>query len=120
MLKYMIILRIIAFIILFLGAVFFPWPAVALLAVVFIVAFSWFFEAAAIGLLLGVIYGSAAAGSLNFIFFTASFAAAIFSAEFFKKIIEGENIVSRAVIALIGGITIGILWLVFKLVLKFI
>ena len=115
-----LILRITAFIVLFLSAVFFPWPVVAFLAVIFVAAFSWFFEAAATGLLLGVIYGSAGTGAFNFIFFTASFAAAIFSAEFFKKIIEGENIISRAVIALIGGITVAILWLIFKLALKFI
>jgi hypothetical protein len=114
----MIILRIISFIVLFLGIVFLPWPVVAGLAAIFIAIFSWYWEAVFMGFLLGSVYGlEKSDASLLFVFFTFSLTTVLFAEEFFKNLIQGKNIISRAIVAFGGGCLLFLFWLIFKIFL---
>ncbi len=112
----MVILRITAFIFLFFGAVFLPWPVVAGLAAIAMAGFSLFWESIIIGLALGVIYATKG-NSFIFAFFISSFAGGLLVEEYCKKMIEGENIISRVIAAFSGGAVVALFWLVFKLAL---
>ena len=112
----MVILRIASFISLLLAAVFLPWPVAAGLAAVFMAAFSWFWEAAIVGFLLGSIYGFSG-GSLFFAFFVSSFVASLLVEEYFKNLFQGKNIISYVIIFFSGGAAIVLFWLAFKLML---
>ncbi len=112
----MIILRIISFIVLFLGIVFLPWPITVGLAAVFMAVFSWYWEAVLIGFFLGSVYGfSEKNASLLFVFFVFSLASALFAEEFFKNLIQGKNIISRGLVAFSGGCLIFLFWAIFKI-----
>lgn len=112
----MIILRIIAFIVLFLGIVFLPWPVVVALAAIFMAIFSWYWEAVFIGFFLGSVYGfEKSNASLLFVFFVFSLISALFAEEFFKNLIQGKNIVSRALVTFGGSCLIFLFWLIFKI-----
>ncbi len=112
----MVILRIISFIILFLGVVFLPWPVVAGLAAVFMAIFSWYWEAVFIGFFLGSVYGFEKSNAgLLFIFFVFSLTLALFAEEYFKNLIQGKNIVSRGLVAFSGSCLIFLFWLIFKI-----
>ncbi len=113
----MIVLRIISFIILFLSAVATPWPVTAGLAVIFIAAFPWFWEAFIVSLALGVMYDFPSGPQFLFLFFVSSFSSALFVEEYFKRLIEGQNILSRIIIAVSGAITIVLFWLLLKFIL---
>ena len=117
----MLILRIISFIILFLVIVFLPWPAVAGLAVIFMAVFSWYWEAVFIGFFLGSVYGlEKSNASLLFVFFALSLTITLFSEEFFKNLIQGKNIISRAIVAFGGGFLIFLFWIIFKIFLHYV
>ena len=112
----MIILRIISFIVLFLGIVFLPWPVVAGLAAVFMAIFSWYWEAVLIGFFLGSVYGlEKGNASLLFVFFVFSLTLALFAEEFFKNLIQGKNIISRGLVAFSGSFLIFLFWVIFKI-----
>ncbi len=112
------ILRITSFIVLFLSAVFAPWQITAGMATILIAAFPRFWEAIPVGFLIGAIYGFPKGESgFLFAFFVSIFALAFFIEEYFKRFIQGRNIISYALIAFSGGSLISLLWLVFKIVI---
>lgn len=117
----MLILRIISFIVLFLSAVFFPWPATVGLAALFMAIFSWYWEAVFISFFLGAIYGFSKDG-VNFLpaFFLVVLTAALFAEECFKNFIQGKNIISRGLVAFGGGFLIFLFWLIFKIFLHYV
>ena len=115
------ILRIASFILLFLSAVFAPWPVTVGVAVIFAALFSWFWEIVIIGFLLGAIYGfSKGQSGLLFSFFVSIFAAVFLVEESVKQFIEGKNIVSYVLIAISGGISSVLLWLIFRAVINYV
>lgn len=111
------ILRILAFILLFLSAVMAPWPVAAGLAAVFFAVFPWFWEAVAASFFLGVIYDFSRGPKLIFLFFILSFCSALFAEEYLKSVIEDKNILSRIIVALSGAAVIFLFWLFLKLFL---
>jgi hypothetical protein len=112
------ILRIIFLIILLLSAMFAPWQITAGMATVLMAAFSRFWEAIPVGFLVGAIYGFPRGESgFLFAFFVSIFALAFIIEEYFKRLAQGRNIISYALIAFSGGILISLLWLVFKIVI---
>lgn len=112
------ILRILSSIILILSAIFAPWPVTAALAVLFAASFSLFWEMIIAGLLLGAVYGLPGGESgFLFTFFIVSFTAAFVIEEFLKRFTREQNIFSSFFIALAGGITIALLWMIFKITL---
>ena len=112
------IFRIAFSIILFLSVIFAPWPVTAALAVLLAASFSLFWEMIIAGLLLGVIYGFPKGGSgFLFAFFVVSFTAALIIEEFLKRFIRERSIFSSLFIALIGGIAVALLWVIFKITL---
>ncbi len=117
----MIILRIISFIVLFLGIVFLPWPVMAGLAAVFMAIFSWYWEAVFISFFLGSVYGfEKSNASLLFVFFVFSLTLALFIEEYFKNFIQGNNFLSHALVALSGGGLIFLFWVIFKILLYYV
>jgi hypothetical protein len=109
----MLILRIISFIILFLSVAFLPWPVTVALTLMAIAVFPWFWEAVIMGIFLGAMYGSESL----FAFFIFSLTMVFFVEEYLKSIIQGQNIISRAIIILSGGMLFFLLWLIFNLVI---
>lgn len=107
----MIILRIAAFIILFFSVVFLPWPVTAFLTIMAITVFSWFWEAVIIGILVGGMYAFSNGSESLFSFFTLSFTAVLFAEEYLKQLVQGKNIVPRAIVAICGGASFVLLWL---------
>ena len=112
------ILRIASFIILFLSVIFAPWPVAAALAVLLAASFPLFWEMIIAGLLLGAIYGLPKGGSgFLFAFFVVSFTAALVIEKFLKRFIRERSIFSSLFVALAGGITVALLWVIFKITL---
>lgn len=112
----MLVLRISSFIVLLLLAVFAPWFLVAGAALVAAAVFPWFWENIVIGFLLGSIYGFSG-GSLLFAFLASGFTASFLVEEYSKRLIEGKNALSYALIVFSGGIAIFLFWLAFKIAL---
>ncbi len=109
------ILRILSFIVLFLSAMFLPWPVAMILTAGLMAAFSWFAEAIIIGFLLGVLYSFQNGDSgFLFSFFAASPIIALLVEEFFKQFVQKKGVLSRFIIFLIGAISILLLWVIFK------
>ena len=116
----MIGLRIVSFIALFLAAVFAPWPVTALMAVVLMAVFSWFWEPILIGFLLGAEYEFSNDHGFLFVFFISSFIVAFFTEECIKRFIEGKNIISYFLVAFSGGAVIALLWTIFKIIIHYV
>lgn len=110
----MLALRILSFVILAVCVVMAPWYIVAALLVIAISFFSWFWEAIAIGYILGTVYGFSGKGLYLFIFFPVSFAIVIFFEEQLKNFFQRRNFVSRAIIIFSGALSAAILWIIFE------
>jgi len=111
----MLVLRISTFIVLLLLTVFAPWFLVVVAALVAAAVFPWFWENIVIGFLLGSIYGFSGGGSLLFAFLASGFTASFLVEEYSKRLIEGKNALSYALIVFSGGIAIFLFWLAFKI-----
>lgn len=109
------LIRIISFVALFLSAVFLPWPVLMGMTTIAIATFYWFWEAIVIGFLLGAACGFPSGSDFLFAFFASSFIIVLLIEEYLKRLIQGQNIVSRAIIALSGGAAFALLWLIFNL-----
>ncbi len=96
------------------SAVVAPWFVTALFAIIAITLFSWFYEAVAVGFLLGAVYGFSGKGVYLFAFFPVSFTVALFIQERSKNFIQRKNIISRTLIVFSGAFSIIFLWFVFK------
>ena len=113
----MLILRIASFIILIVSAVVAPWFVTATLAVIAMTLFSWFYEAVAVGFLLGAVYGFSGKGVYLFAFFPASFTISLFIEERSKNFFQRKNIISRTLIVFSGALSVILLWFGFEKVL---
>lgn len=111
----MFILRIVSFAVLFFSVVFLPWPVTVGLAVIATTLFSWFWEAVITGILLGALYGFSKDSKFLFAFFIFGSAMVLFFEEYLKRLIQGENIISYAIIAFSGGLLFILLWIIFKI-----
>ncbi len=117
----MIFLRIASFIALFFSAVSMPWTITAGLTIISIAIFSWFCEAVVISFLLGSIYGfSGKDGGFLFAFFVLALAADLFTEEYFKKFIQGKNLISYALVIFSGGILTALFWLIFRIIIHYV
>lgn len=111
----MFILRIAFFIVLFLSVIFLPWFITLGLAIIATTLFSWFWEIVIIGILLGALYDFSKDSKLLFIFFIFGSAMVLFFEEYLKRLIQGKNIISYAIIAFSGGALLTLLWIIFKI-----